>query len=286
MTSRTLTHAFMRDVPWLLLAAPLLFFVAFFAAPLVVVFLASVAEPKGSGLTFAHYARVLLDAYHWDILWLTIRIALITTLVSVLLGYPLAYYLVRILELKWLRRLCIIMLVIPLFTSNIVRSFGWMVLLGRVGLVNETLVGAGLIERPIRFLGSELGIIIGLVYILLPFIVLTTGNAIAAIDRRLEDAAADLGATPAAAFRTITLPLSLPGLISGAVIVFTLAVSAYVTPALLSSGRVTVFSMLIFQQYASVFDFHYGGALSMTLLVATLLLIWVAGIIDPARRRA
>lgn len=286
MTSRTPTQAIRRDVPWLLLAAPLLFFVAFFAAPLVVVFLASVAAPKGGGLTLAHYARVLLDAYHWDILWLTIRIALITTLVSVLLGYPLAYYLVRILELKWLRRLCIIMLVIPLFTSNIVRSFGWMVLLGRVGLVNETLTGAGLIERPIRFLGSELGIIIGLVYILLPFIVLTTGNAIAAIDRRLEDAAADLGATPAATFRTVTLPLSLPGLISGAVIVFTLAVSAYVTPALLSSGRVTVFSMLIYQQYASVFDFHYGGALSMTLLAATLALIWVAGIIDPARRRA
>jgi putative spermidine/putrescine transport system permease protein len=271
--------------PWPLLLAPLLFFAGFFVFPLAVVLTASLTAPDGGGLTAVHYARVLLDAYHWDILWLTLRIALVTTAIAMLLGYPLAYYLVRIVETRWLRRICVILLVIPLFTSNIVRSFGWMVLLGRVGLVNETLQGAGIIERPIRFLGSETGIVIGLVYILLPFVVLTAGNAIAAIDRRLEEAAADLGAGPAQRFLTIVWPLSLPGLLSGAVIVFTLAVSAYVTPALLSSGRVTVFSMLIYQQYASVFDFHYGGALSIVLLVATLLLLWGAATIDPTRRR-
>jgi putative spermidine/putrescine transport system permease protein len=274
-----------REIPWLLLAAPLLFFLAFFLAPLALVLVASLTGSDGSGVSFASYARVLFDSYHWDILWLTLRIAMVTTGVAVLLGYPLAYYLVRIVGASWLRRCCVVLLIIPLFTSNIVRSFGWIVLLGRSGLVNETLVHAGLIERPIRFLGTELGIIIGLVYILLPFIVLMVGNALAAIDSKLEEAAADLGATPAETFRTITWPLSIPGLTSGAVIVFTLAVSAYVTPALLSSGRVTVFSILIFQQYSSVFDFHYGGALSMTLLIATLALIWIALSLDPSRRR-
>jgi putative spermidine/putrescine transport system permease protein len=273
-----------RQIPWLLLAAPLLFFSAFFLAPLVLVLMASLTGSNGD-VSFASYARVLFDSYHWDILWLTLRIAVVTTVVTVLLGYPLAYYLVRMVGVSWLRRCCVVLLIIPLFTSNIVRSFGWIVLLGRSGLVNETLVGAGLIERPIRFLGTELGIIIGLVYILLPFIVLMVGNALATIDSRLEDAAADLGATPAETFRTITWPLSIPGLTSGAVIVFTLAVSAYVTPALLSSGRVTVFSTLIYQQYSSVFDFHYGGALSMTLLIATLALIWIALSLDPSRRR-
>lgn len=282
----TLLPRLRRDAPWPLLAAPLLFFAAFFVFPLAVVLAASATAPKTGDLTVAHYARILLDAYHWDILFLTLRIALVTTAVAMLLGYPLAYYLVRIIEMRWLRRICIILLVIPLFTSNIVRSFGWMVLLGRVGIVNETLQGAGVIERPIRFLGSETGIVIGLVYILLPFVVLTAGNAIAAIDRRLEEAAGDLGAGPVQRFVTIVWPLSLPGLLSGAVIVFTLAVSAYVTPALLSSGRVTVFSMLIYQQYASVFDFHYGGALSVVLLAATLLLLWGAAAIDPTRRRA
>ena len=275
----------MRQAPWLLLAGPILFFAAFFVAPLTVVLLASVTETKGGGLTLTHYARVLGDAYHWEVLWTTLRISVATTILSVFLGFPLAYYLVRIVSARWLRRVCIVLIIIPLFTSNIVRSFGWMVLLGRTGLVNEWLINVGIIDRPIRLLGTELGIVIGLVYILLPFVVLTVGNALAAIDRTVEQAAADLGARPLTVFMTITFPLALPGLISGALMVFTLAISAYVTPALLSSGRITVFSILIFQQYSSVFDFNYGGALSFTLLLATLALVVAASTFNPAWRR-
>ena len=224
------------------------------------------------------------QSYHWDVLWVTFRIGAMTTIASVLIGYPLAWYLVRLVKWAFWRRACIILLVIPLFTSNIVRSFGWMVLLGRNGLVNEGLIGSGLMERPMRFLGTELGILIGLVYILLPFVVLAVGNGLAKVDPSLEQASADLGATPAATFWTVTFPLSLPGLMAGSVIVFMLAVSAYVTPALLSGGRMTVFSMLIFQQYSSVFDFHYGGALSITMLVLTLVLVALAGYIGERKR--
>lgn len=267
----------------LLCALPGAFFVAFFLAPMVVVLIASLTTPAGQP-TFAHYVRILADAYHWDVLWVTFRIGAMTTLSCVLIGYPLAWYLVRIVQWRPWRRFCVILLVVPLFTSNIVRSFGWMVLLGRNGLVNDGLIGLGLIERPMRFLGTELGILIGLVYILLPFIVLAVGNALAKVDPALEHASADLGATPAATFRTIIFPLSLPGLMSGAVMVFMLAVSAYVTPALLSGGRITVFSMLIFQQYSSVFDFNYGGALSITMLVLTLALVAIAGRLSEPRR--
>ncbi len=267
----------------LLCALPAAFFVAFFLAPMAVVLIASLTTPAGQP-TFAHYVRILADAYHWDVLWVTFRIGALTTLVCVLIGYPLAWYLVRIVKWRPWRRFCVILLVVPLFTSNIVRSFGWMVLLGRNGLVNDGLIGLGLIERPMRFLGTELGILIGLVYILLPFIVLAVGNALAKVDPALEHASADLGATPAGTFRTIIFPLSLPGLMAGAVMVFMLAVSAYVTPALLSGGRITVFSMLIFQQYSSVFDFNYGGALSITMLVLTLVLVAVAGRIGEPRR--
>jgi putative spermidine/putrescine transport system permease protein len=267
----------------LLCALPAAFFVAFFLAPMAVVLIASLTTPAGQP-TFAHYIRILADAYHWDVLWVTFRIGALTTLVCVLIGYPLAWYLVRIVRWRPWRRFCVILLVVPLFTSNIVRSFGWMVLLGRNGLVNDGLIGLGLIERPMRFLGTELGILIGLVYILLPFIVLAVGNALAKVDPALEHASADLGATPAGTFRTIIFPLSLPGLMAGAVMVFMLAVSAYVTPALLSGGRITVFSMLIFQQYSSVFDFNYGGALSITMLVLTLVLVAVAGRIGEPRR--
>jgi putative spermidine/putrescine transport system permease protein len=267
----------------LLCALPAAFFVAFFLAPMAVVLIASLTTPVGQP-TVAHYVRILADAYHWDVLWVTFRIGALTTLVCVLIGYPLAWYLVRIVKWRPWRRFCVILLVVPLFTSNIVRSFGWMVLLGRNGLVNDGLIGLGLIERPMRFLGTELGILIGLVYILLPFIVLAVGNALAKVDPALEHASADLGATPAGTFRTIIFPLSLPGLMAGAVMVFMLAVSAYVTPALLSSGRITVFSMLIFQQYSSVFDFNYGGALSITMLVLTLALVAIAGRIGEPRR--
>jgi len=222
------------------------------------------------------YLRVLADQYHWDVILVTFRLAFFTTVVCVILGYPLAWYLVRVVRWQAWRRFCVILLVVPLFTSNIVRAFGWMVLLGRNGLVNQALVGVGAADRPVRFIGTELGILIGMVYVLLPFVVLAVGNALARVDPACEQASADLGASPAATFFHITWPLTLPGVVSGAIIVFTLAVSAYVTPALLSGGRISVLSMLIFQQYSSVFDFHYGGALSMVLLVFTLILVALA----------
>jgi putative spermidine/putrescine transport system permease protein len=263
-----------------LLSAPVLVLVAFFAIPMAVVATASFSNAKG-GFSLVQYANILLDQYHWGVLGTTFRIAALTTLGCLLLGFPLAYYLVRMVRWRPWRRACVILLLIPLFTSNVVRSFGWMVLLGRNGVVNDGLLAAGLIEHPVRWIGTETGILIGMVYILLPFVVLSVGNALAAVDDRLEQASADLGAGPYATFRHVTLPLCMPGVIGGAVMVFTLAVSSYVTPALLSGGRVTVFSMLIFQQYSSVFDFNYGGALSMTLLVVTLMLVALTNRLGP-----
>lgn len=261
-----------------LVALPTAFFLAFFLVPLAVVALASLTSGEGD-VTFAHYARVLFDSYHWSILGVTFRLGLYTTVICLVLGYPLAWYLVRMVEWRLWRRVCVILIILPLFTSNIVRSFGWMILLGRRGLVNSWLVDFGLVDRPVRFIGTETGILIGLVYILLPFVVLTIGNALAKIDVSYEQASADLGAGAMSTFWHVTLPLSIPGAVSGAILVFALAVSAYVTPALLSGGQVTVLPMLIFQQYSSVFDFHYGGALAITLLAFTLAMIGLASLV-------
>lgn len=260
-----------------LLALPVSVFTAFFLIPLAVVFVASLTVEGSLGL--AHYGRILLDGYHWSVMLVTFRLAVLATLLCLLLGYPLAWYMVRMVQWQAWRRICVILLILPLFTSNIVRSFGWMVLLGRNGLMNEAMLGSGLIARPLRLLGTETGILIGLVYILLPFAVLTIGNALARVEPVLEHAARDLGATPAHTFWSVTFPLTLPGVMAGAIIVFSMAISAYVTPALLSGGKVTVLSMLAFQQYATVFDFNYGGALSITLLVFTLALIGLSSVI-------
>ncbi len=267
---------------FLLLFAPLAFFSAFFLAPMAVVLISSLTSAQET-VTFANYARILLDQYHWDVLWRTARISLLTTVICMIVGYPLAYFLVHGVSSRTLRRGFIVLLVLPLFTSNIVRSFGWMVLLGRRGLVNESLAGLGLIDSPFRFLGTEAGVIIGLVYINMPFIVIAVGNALAKIDRSYTDASSDLGASRSTSFWTITFPLSLPGLTAGALLVFALSVGAYVTPAVLGGGQVTMFSMLIFQQYTSVFDFNYGGALSITLLLLTLAMVSLSGIVGKPR---
>ena len=268
--------------PVVLLVAPLLFFAAFFIAPMFTVFLSSVIDDQG-GFTFGQYTRILLDASHWALLAVPLRLSLVTTAICVLLGYPLAYFLVNIVKNASLRRICVVLLVLPLFTSNIVRSFGWMVILGRRGLLNDTLTSLGITEFPTRFLGTETGILIGLVYIHLPFVVIAVANALAKIDGSYGQAAADLGAGKWSVFLTVTLPLSLPGIIAGALMVFALSVSAYVTPALLGGGQITMFSMLIFQQYSSVLDFHFGGALSITLLVFTLAIVSVGNFFGKTR---
>ena len=178
---------------------------------------------------------------------------------------------------RWLKRLVYVIVIAPLFTSAIVRAFGWMVLLGRQGLVNGLLMGLGLVEEPLPLLFSEAGVIIGSVYILTPFMVLTVASVLQNLDPTLEEAAADLGARPSVSFWTVTWPLSVPGVVAGAVIVFTLSMSAYVTPSVLGGGKVKVIAMLVFEQFMALFQWPFGAALAVVLLLVTLAVIGVAG---------
>lgn len=265
----------MRISRWwalVLLGVPLAFLTAFFLVPFGIMVITSLQTPEGAW-TLANYAKAFGDFYYWETLLLTFRISFWVTLVAFLIGYPLAYYITYIVQRRTIRRLLYVVIVTPLFTSNIVRSFGWMILLGRRGLVNDVLVALGLVERPVSLLNSELSIVIGLSYIMTPFMVLTIAAVLQNIDRSLEHAARDLGANRAVTFARVTFPLSLPGVVAGSLIVFTLSVSAYVTPSILSGGKETVMSMLIFQQYAVIFNPHFGATLAVTLLATTLLLI-------------
>lgn len=268
-----------------LLGLPLAFLLAFFVVPFAIVFLDSFRAKEG-GLTLAHYAKALGDLYYWETLLLTFKLSAWVTLVTFLIGYPLAYYIVRMVDSRLARSLLYVIVVTPLFTSNIVRAFGWIVLLGRRGLVNDAMQATGITDRPIPILYGELSIIIGLTYIMVPFMVLTVASVLQNIDRSLEDAARDLGAGAWTAFLKVTFPLSLPGVIAGALIVFTLSVSAYVTPSILSGGRQNVYSMLIFQQYGAILNFEFGAALSVVLLVTTLILIGLSMLAVDRGRRA
>lgn len=255
----------------LLLMLPLVFVLAFFVAPCASVVWESLSH--AGKVDLRSYQRLVDGWFVVDVLLFTFRISLCVTICSFIVGYPLAYLMTRVVTERWLRRAMYVIVVTPLFTSNIVRSFGWMMLLGRHGLVNDALLAVNLIDRPLQLLNNELSIVIGMTYIMTPFMVLTVASVLQNIDRSLEQAARDLGATAWSAFVRVTFPLSMPGVSAGALIAFTLSVSAYVTPSILSGGKMTVMSMLIYQQYATLFDFHFGAALAVALLAATLMLL-------------
>ena len=269
----------------LLLAAPVAFFALFFAGPFLVLAVESLSDRSGAP-TAQHYVMVLTDSYYWKALANTLLISLYVTAFCFIAGYPIAYYLIFHLRGAWLRRFVYILLVTPLFTSNIVRAFGWIVILGRRGFVNSSLQSLGLIERPLDLLYSQFSIVVGLGYILLPVMVLTVCSVLQNVDRTLIEAARDLGARPSIAFAAITFPLSLPGVVAGSIIVFALSVSAYVIPSILSGGREVVMSMLIFQQYTATFRPEIGATLSIVLLVVTLLLIGGYMLLFDRRARA
>ena len=256
----------------ILLGVPVAFLVAFFLVPFLVVAMTSLKAQDGTW-SLAQYARLVGNFYYAETLLLTFELSFLVVVFTFIVGYPLAYFMTFIVRNRLLRRFCYVVVVVPLFTSNIVRAFGWMVLLGRKGMLNDLLLSLGLIERPLQLLFSKTSIVIGLSYIMTPFMVLTVASVLQNIDRSLQEAARDLGAGPFETFLKVTFPLSLPGVVAGSIIVFTLSVSAYVTPAILSGGKEIVTSMLIFQQYASVFNFQFGAALAVGLLLTTLLLI-------------
>lgn len=267
----------------LLLGGPVLFLGLFFVVPFLVMAAASV-RTKAGAWTAQHYLKVTTDGYYWSVLIDSFEIALWIMAVVFVLGYALAYYLTFYVDNRLWRRAIYVMLVTPLFTSNIVRTFGWIVLLGRKGMVNEGLIGTGLIDQPLQLIFSKTGVIIALGYILLPFMVLIMASVLQNINRSLLDAAHDLGARPWVAFWKVTFPLSLPGVIAGSLIVMTLSVSAYVTPSIMSGGRLNVMAMLIFDHYMVLFDYNLGATLSIMLLVVTLLVM--AGYVLMLERRA
>jgi putative spermidine/putrescine transport system permease protein len=254
-----------------LLGGPLVFLASFFIVPFAWLALDSVQ--RAGSVTAANYVKLATDGFYWRTLLLTFEVSLWSTLLCFVLGYPVAYFLNFYARGKLARKLIYIVLVTPLFTSNIVRAFGWIIMLGREGIINQSLIGLGIINAPFQLLYSKSSIVLALSYTLLPFMVLAISSVLQDIDRSVVEAARDLGANPVVTFLKVTFPLSIPGVVAGTLIVFTLATSAYVTPSIMSGGRSIVMPMLIFQQYMVVFDASFGAALSILLLAMTLLLI-------------
>lgn len=210
----------------------------------------------------------LFDDYYGTILLRTLRIACATTLVSLVLGYPLALSLSRSRG-AW-RTAQFLLLVSPLFVSVVVRAYGWMLLLGSRGLVNTLLVSSGVTDAPLRLLYTEGAVVAALVEALLPFMALSIAAVLDRLAPELEDAARGLGASPFSSFIHVTLPLSLPGALSGAVLVFMVSLGSYATPALVGGARIRVMVTEIYTQATTVFNWPLAASLSLSLLAIAL----------------
>lgn len=225
-----------------------------------------------TGFTLAHYAQIT-DPNNVGYLIDTFRIATAVTVLALLIAFPAAYgmYLMP----PAIARLCMLLVLMPFFTSILVRTYSWMLLLQRRGLVNNLLVESGVIDQPLRLMYNEIGTVIGMLHVLLPLAVLPITASLQSLDRNLVSAAATLGASPARVFRTVTLPLVLPGVVAAGVTVFVLALGFYVTPAVLGGGRVVTWAMLV--ETVILYNPQWGAAsaLGIELLVATLAILWL-----------
>jgi ABC-type spermidine/putrescine transport system permease subunit I len=263
--ARPLRLSFTRQqaVPMLLATPLILYMVAFYALPVLAMLLRSIAEPSW---TLAHYAALSDDAVFLKVFWNTLNTSVIVTVASLVLGYPVALALVR--APKW-APVIVILILLPFWTSVLVRSYAWMVLMGRHGLINEALLAAGLLDRPLRLLNTPLATQIAMTHILLPYMILPIANALRQIDPSLARAASGLGAAPLATFRQVILPLSMPGVAAGVLLVFVLALGFYITPAMVGGPREITLSMLISQQVDQL-NWPYASTLSAVLLATAL----------------
>ncbi|MEM8842245.1 MAG: ABC transporter permease, partial [Pseudomonadota bacterium] len=241
--------------------------------PVAWLFWLSFLDDTGA-LTLEHYQRMIEKKAYGRIFYTTFEVSFLTTLICVLIGYPLSYLMSQ-LSPRW-ATFCLIAVLLPFWTSLLVRTYAWLVLLQRKGLVNGWAIDLGLWDAPIKMVHNLSGTLIGMVHIMLPFLVLPVFGAMKAIDRDFVKAAANLGASPVKAFWMVFFPLSLPGLFAGGLIVFVLCLGFYVTPAVLGGGKVIMVSMKITDTIELFFNWGAASALGVVLLIMTMGTLWIS----------
>jgi ABC-type spermidine/putrescine transport system permease subunit I len=267
------SRSFLLYLPIVLLLTP------FFVAPMLVIGTQSVSAKQGAIST---YAKVVSDEGIRTVLFNTFYVALTVTAVSLLVGYPVAYVLARLKGR--LATIGIFLIFLPFWASTVIRSFAWIILLGRNGPVNLALKGMGLIDDSIRFIDNGVGLMIAMTYIMVPFIVVPIMNGLRAIDPNLSRAAAVLGANPWRQFLIVTLPLSIPHIAVGCAIVFVTSLGFFVTPSLLG-GDLVVVSMLINEQANRLLDWPLASSLAIVLLLLTIVVFALLRISQLISRR-
>ncbi|MGH7318448.1 MAG: ABC transporter permease [Candidatus Rokuibacteriota bacterium] len=257
------------------LVAVLLFF---FAAPFFMNFLVSLrgwapGVEFAAGWSLRNYARLVTDAYYLKVIGQTFALGFACTLATLVLGYPCAYFIAR--SRSRMKGLYMFIVITPLLTSIIIRSYGWILVLGRTGFVNSTLQGLGLISEPIDLIYNWIGVVIAVTHVLLSFMILSIASVLEGLPESLEESAMILGANRWRTFWRVTFPLSVEGIATGSVIVFMLTIGSFVTVLLVGGEKTMVMGVLIYQQIAITFDRAFAGSLGSVLLGISLVLLYL-----------
>ncbi|MDZ5252154.1 ABC transporter permease [Clostridium sp. LIBA-8841] len=260
----------MRKISHYLLFIPCIVLVAYFMiVPLLDVIIPTFTNSNGG--MFSAYKEFFTDSYMMSIFWRTIKISLVSSIICMFIGVPVSYYISRVS--KKVRGLLIALTVFPILTNSVVRSFAWMSILGKNGIINTLLMKFNLIQEPLSLLYTEGAIIVGTIYIFLPLMIISLVGVMENIDNDLLEAAESLGANRLKAFFKVVFPLSLPGLIVGTVLVFTGSLTAYTTPQLLGGNKNTVLATLIYQKTMTLGDWQGAAVVATIMIIVTLIVI-------------
>jgi putative spermidine/putrescine transport system permease protein len=262
--------------PWLLTGPGLLLFLAMLLVPLAMTALLSFNAFDGTRgvlptYTLANYAEVLGDSYYHEIFLRTGVLALAVTLLCVLFGVPETIILARMAN-PW-RSMFLVVILGPLLISVVVRTLGWAILMGNQGLINQVLMGLGLTSEPVKLLFTMTGVTIALTHVLVPFMVISVWAALLKLDPQIENAGLSLGASPLTVFRRVVLPQILPGVLSGSIIVFALAASAFATPSILGGRKLKVVATAAYDEFLSTLNWPLGAAIAVLLLLANVVIV-------------
>jgi len=303
--------AFTRSAPWrgsarllgwlgisgrtLVIAIPMLWFLIFFLVPFFVLGRISLAEPlialppytplfeRGPDgeleiiASLENYWFLWQDALYRNAYLSSIRIAVISTIFALLIGYPIAYYIARSPEPR--RSILLLLVILPFWTSFLLRVYAWMGFLRREGVINNFLVGLGIIDQPLIMLQTDFAVYVGIVYTYLPFMILPLYANLTKLDDAHLEAAADLGASPMVTFVTVTLPLSLPGIVAGSMLVFIPAIGEYVIPALLGGPDTLMIGRVLWDEFFSSRDWPVASAVAIVMLILVVApIMWLQSI--------
>lgn len=266
-------------IPYLIITPGLILLIVFLILPLI-----SIIYPTfyDGAITLEAYTKFFSSSFNLSILWRTIKLSLIVTVWSIVLGLPTAYYIARA-DRRW-RSLLMGFILFPLLTNSVVRSFAWINILGTNGIINQFLLNLGIIQAPLKMLYTETAITIGSVYLFLPLMITTLVGILENIDSELIEAAETLGANPVVAFMKVIWPLSIPGVIVGSILVFTGTFTAYTTPQLLGGNQNMMMSTFLYQQAMSLGNWESAGVIALIMIITTIIVMnvfnWIARLVD------